>query len=222
MKVFRGFESHPYRHKIMHKQGQFYYNEVLNVAYINIPKCASTNIKQQFEFFEGSFEHLGKWTALHDTSLLNEHTELITVLRHPIERWHSGIYEYLTRTKKPLLQKNWYYEMLLDAKVFDEHTMPQEYFLQPFDRSKIEWFYIDKDFTKKWNAKMNSLGYTATILKPNHNNNWKDLPKHTDNYKWRRGLVKYCVKNNAWTKILEYYKKDVKLLKSFLDIDIKV
>lgn len=206
-----------------HAVGGFYFNPILNLAYINIPKCASSNIKHQLEKLSNMYPDQGIWTELHDPNLLPEDAKKLIVLRETIERWHSGIFEYLYRNNLPRHSEDWYFRLLLDGKVFDEHTERQSYFLEPFDLTKNTiWFPCDETLTNKWDNFMLGVGYpinSRTTLRVNHRNNFLDLPKGTPAREWKMKLVEYMRKQHRWDALDVYYKKDAQMLKSFLDID---
>lgn len=106
-------------------------SRVGNDALIWIPKNASCTLRTLF----GEVRY----------SILNFDVETYYVfLRDPIERWKSGLLEYISRHKH---QKDWILDNL-DKIQFDEHTVPQTTFLNFTGR--INYFDISsKDWIKE-------------------------------------------------------------------------
>ena len=131
----------------------------LSKGCILIPKCASTSLKNiglnlDYEWTETQYEY--------DPNL-----KFMVTIREPWERYISGYYEYLCRSMgikfligsvKPFdppdltIQQimNFCDDSFLNNKIlFDEHTMPQYYFVKPFinnlitliNREDIEEYY---------------------------------------------------------------------------------
>jgi len=91
-------------------------------------------------------------------------THKVCILRDPIERWLSGVAQYLssgpgqrTRNKAQVL------DFFISAKEgigpngsegLDDHTVPQNRFVSQFisksDESSTTWFYLDDQFTENF------------------------------------------------------------------------
>ena len=102
-----------------------------NLVYIPIPKNSSSYIGQLL--LKNNW-NIGNFLT---TDLTNK--QLIILLRDPIDRWISGIAEYLCssllkngRTSDDII-KNWngiVQDLVFDQVIFDEHTEKQVYFIQ--------------------------------------------------------------------------------------------
>jgi hypothetical protein len=102
-----------------------------NLVYIPIPKNSSSYIGQLL--LKNNW-NIGNFLT---TDLTNK--QLIILLRDPIDRWISGIAEYLCssllkngRTSDDII-KNWngiVQDLVFDQVIFDDHTEKQVYFIQ--------------------------------------------------------------------------------------------
>ena len=102
-----------------------------NLVYIPIPKNSSSYIGQLL--LKNNW-NIGNFLT---TDLTNK--QLIILLRDPVDRWISGMAEYLCssllkngRTSDDII-KNWnniIQDLIFDRVIFDDHTEKQVYFIQ--------------------------------------------------------------------------------------------
>ena len=112
-----------------------------NLVYIPIPKNSSSYIGQLL--LKNNW-NIGNFLT---TDLTNK--QLIILLRDPIDRWISGIAEYLCssllkngRTSDDII-KNWngiVQDLVFDQVIFDDHTEKQVYFIQSIPRENCVFF----------------------------------------------------------------------------------
>jgi hypothetical protein len=105
-----------------------------NVYYICIPKNASSMIRKELSVTGWRYE-------LFDEHPIDPGKKIIIVLRDPIQRWVSGITEFLvlyhkniTTLPKELLQ------VLCTSVTLDDHTEKQVYFLNGLPKSQCVFF----------------------------------------------------------------------------------
>lgn len=131
---------------------------ISKLVYVQIPKNASCWFKHHFmpanayNYYTNGFDN-------------NEHLALV-VLRDPIERWISGLGQYLigfTPDHKFYID-NIDWEVATTQVVFDEHTQPQHDFIANLSHNNIVWFKCDNnlpinfiDFIKKYNIDVKLL-----------------------------------------------------------------
>lgn len=132
------------------------YHRELKHCYINIPKNASSFLRETFKDTGWKHMHLGMNMDI-DAS--------IVVLRDPIERWITGIAQHITTN---ILGENFgsthYLEndnelvqrLIFDQVVFDDHTEQQSWFLEPFDLDRAVFFYCDRNLSKNMDAYFNN------------------------------------------------------------------
>jgi hypothetical protein len=116
-----------------------------NLVYIPIPKNSSSYIGQ---LLLKNGWGIGNFLT---TNLTNK--QLIILLRDPIDRWISGMAEYLCsslltngRTSDDII-KNWnevVQDLVFDQVIFDDHTEKQVYFIQSVPRENCVFFNSTK------------------------------------------------------------------------------
>ena len=82
------------------------------------------------------------------------------VLRDPVDRWLSGMAEYITRYHRDfdfnqLNQQS--LDLIFDRVAFDDHTESQVYFFDGIDHDHIKWFWCDDHYEKKLIAWLQSI-----------------------------------------------------------------
>lgn len=131
LQTWRMFEQKPmsFVHSVKKKQ-----------TYIPIFKNAHT-------YVESVFIKLCNWKTYDVLDDINSHTKII-ILRDPLDRWISGISEYIH-----LHHKNWnidnrdLLDLLYDVIIIDEHTKPQVNFLDGINIENCVFFKMDNNFT---------------------------------------------------------------------------
>lgn len=120
-------KGHRYGECLSHPDSEF--------MYVYIPKNASSWTKP----------NLKDW----GWEVYNYHTDeldkkAIVVLRDPVDRWASGIGEYLTRYHKPFVLDNQEtLDLIYDKITFDDHTERQVNFLHGLDTDRCVFFKFD-------------------------------------------------------------------------------
>jgi hypothetical protein len=132
------------------------HNSKINYVYINIPKNASSWMKNNFGGYAYNFRTNQIDSNMPSTdpdiqAILQspEPTTYVIVLRDPITRWLSGAAQAFftcppTRTD---FFMNWSNELIFDTVAFDEHTAPQTMFLKDVDFSQVVWFDCTDNLT---------------------------------------------------------------------------
>jgi len=133
-----------------HDFGQGWFCKNKKIFAIDISKNASSSGKQFFKnnnFAPSNFN---------DKNVNPE--KFIAILRDPIERWISGLAEYIAGDYGNLKFKNvsdcFFNNELLETLIFDQivfdgHTLPQIAYLQGLDIRKIDFYYFDNDVFDK-------------------------------------------------------------------------
>jgi hypothetical protein len=136
--------------------------------YLNIPKNSSSSIKK-------TLSDVG-WT--HADRVDFPEAKLIIALRDPIDRWISGMSEYLMMYHQdtidqlispmsydcyPLLGERLGLSLLFDRITFDDHTERQVIFLHDIDTTEAVWFMVDRGFNNKFVSFLSSIGYKDAV-----------------------------------------------------------
>ncbi len=161
----------------------------------------------------------------------SSHTNKVCVLRDPIERWASGIAEYLEsfpgreRNERLVLEffinaKETVLSNGLPAKIgsngsdgLDIHTKPQNRFVSKFisksDESSTTWFYLDDQFTENFFTWASNNKITIPRYEKKINVSERD-PIKSDLVKYYRDLInQYSFLKN---KIKYFYQEDFDLI----------
>jgi len=138
--------------------------------YVNIPKNYSTFIKSV----------LGDLGWVYASIEDHKHARPIVVLRDPIERWISGIHEYLLMYHvntldqvcepynmgySPLSGEKLGISLLFDRITFDDHTERQAVFLKDISNlDQCVWLECNKNFNQSFGQLLSDLGYPNNVI----------------------------------------------------------
>ena len=114
-----------------------------DISFITIPKNASSIVSWVLIYYL-------KWEQipLFDKSMTANN---IVILRDPLERWMSGVAEFLSRTGfkdlseqviTDMLRNPAFDQILINAPYFDEHTIPQVSYLHNLPLPNITFFKL--------------------------------------------------------------------------------
>lgn len=180
-----------------HRLGECWVDEVNNISYIHIPKNASSFVKGVLMGC-GGFWH-------HSETLVNSNENLI-VLRDPIDRWCSGITQYLYNSKQDLS-----IDEVFDKITFDDHTELQTYFLQGVDLDKSTFMLVNDTLKSKLNDWIFEHPYRTNVdIAIQYNASGDDDRRTTKEY-----YVKLLEQNpNLVLKLQQHFEPDYKLIGS--------
>ena len=114
-----------------------------NIAYINIPKCATSITKAVFQGVQKNYI----------TDDLSNY-RFFVALRDPYSRWLSGVIEWITRhdvvdiENTDVFHQHEFVRFLLNAKALDSHTEHQVHYIAGIDPSKIDFLLVDKNYSQ--------------------------------------------------------------------------
>jgi hypothetical protein len=141
---------------------------------VDIPKNASSWVKHHTPGMGFNY-HTQKFSADNDLRMQNidtltlnnalQHARYIVILRDPVNRWISGLAQYLHGydSSHPLHINNVDWDMIFDTVVFDGHTRSQCKFIKGIDHSKIIWLRCDNTLAKNYGTIMEQ--FTGTPFK---------------------------------------------------------
>jgi hypothetical protein len=211
-----------------------------NYVYVNIPKNASSWMKNNFggwfynfrtnKFFDQNLpENL---PSMADMKIILENSNppvYVIILRDPIERWLSGaaqpFFEYLP--DDPDFFMNYSDDLIFNTIVFDEHTVPQTMFLKNMDLSRVVWF----DCTDNLTDQIVAWSKDKFDIKPKPASDYKEnaykisklnIPQRldVDPLKWTMMQCIDALKHRLFSnpehvkKLKEFYKDDYALRES--------
>jgi hypothetical protein len=158
--------------------------------------------------------------------------DLLIILRDPVQRWTSGMVEYLFLYHEsvlghlsnsfdyeyyPLLGEQLGLSLLFERMTFDDHTERQCAFLQNVDLSKAHWFYFNDDLKDNLSGFLTSQGIDTKLNqaeKTNHTNSDNQVSllkrklKEFMTFALRDPFKKYNVEQWMWcdTKLIQSVK----------------
>lgn len=185
-----------------HVYGECMSRADIDLMYVYIPKNASSWTKPNlldygWEFFNYHTDNLTK--------------PALVVLRDPIDRWLSGIAEYITLYQpnfRLLFQET--EELIFDKIVFDDHTEKQVKFLQGLDTDNCTFMMCDENYR---------TNFSNFILEHYGENKYSRYEyQHVSNNDPTRQRFKTIFKNLLdrepiyLNKIMDYFEDDYKLI----------
>ena len=180
-----------------HRLGECWVDEVNDKTYIHIPKNASSFVKGVLMGSGGFWRH--------SETLVNSDENLI-VLRDPIDRWCSGITQYLYNSKQTLSINK-----VFDKITFDDHTDLQTYFLQGVDLDRATFMWVDDDLRANMNDWITGCGYRTNVdIAIEYNASRDDDRITTKNYYTE--LLEQ--QPELVLKLKDYFAEDYKLIES--------
>lgn len=170
-----------------------------------IPKNASTFIVKNLTKLNWEHASYGEFPS----------EKTIVILRDPIDRWLSGIVEYLFLYHEnvlgnladpfnyeylPLLGEKLGLALLFEKVIFDDHTDRQCSFLKNLDIDNTIWFKFDDNLNKNLASFLDSEGQTNSLL-----NAEKINSSESNNYvpslkRKLKELIRYAMLNDEFKK----------------------
>jgi hypothetical protein len=177
-----------------------------NFMYVNIPKNASSWTKPNLLDFNWENYNYHTDNLYHKTAMI--------VLRDPVERWASGIAEYLYLYHRSWTKESFTTELLdliFDKIAFDDHTEKQVYFIEGLDQSRCVFFWFDDKYRQNFSNFLIENGM------PNRYFNYEK--QHVSNNEpVRRNFKKIFIdalQNSKYlSQVREYFKHDYELINS--------
>jgi hypothetical protein len=178
-----------------HRLGECWIDEVNNISYIHIPKNASSFVKGVL-IGCGGFWH-------HSEKLVNSDENLV-MLRDPIDRWCSGITQYLYNNKLDLS-----IDEIFKYITFDDHTESQKYFLQEVDLKKTTFMLVNDNLRNNLNDWVYDRGYRTNVdIAIEYNASSEDVRQTTKEY-----YVKLLEQNTDLVlKLKKHFEADYALI----------
>lgn len=173
-----------------------------DLMYVYIPKNASSWTKPNLKDWGWEFFN-------YHTDNLNKHA--LIILRDPVERWLSGIAEYLTLYHTDMQLPFYETEQLIfDRITFDDHTEKQVKFLEGLDTDNCTFMWCDDEY------RSNFSNYIAHSLGENKYHKYAyqhvsdDCPNRS---RFKRIFKKLITENPKYLdRIKQHFADDYKLI----------
>jgi len=208
-------EQSPTVYNTGHKVGQFFSSPCNRFAYIPIPKCAST--------WASKFLTTGLDWLISDSkniktpigSLFYEETYSCTdahklvILRNPLDRWASGMAQYLAMKHPGILVKTRELQDFIFGRIdFDPHTVPQVNYLSDLDTDDITFFRFDDKLEQNLKTWIKTNTYKESDIEVFRN----DSKTIKNKYMATQNLKSLLECNDVWLEAVKtYYKLDIEL-----------
>ncbi len=172
-----------------------------DLMYINIPKNASSWTKLNLKDWGWEFYN-------YHTDNLNKHA--LVVLRDPVERWLSGIAEYMTLYHVDVDPTPWF-DLVFDRIAFDDHTESQVLFLQNIDLDNCTFFLCNEDFKINFSDFLNKHSMPHSYNRYENQHVTANSPERTR----FKNIFTQALQNSKYKEHVEqYFEKDYKLMRS--------
>ena len=174
-----------------HILGECWTDQDKSITFIHIPKNASS-------FVKGCLLNSGNFT--YSDSLVTADHYLIT-LRDPIERWISGISQFMG------IESNQQFTLhkLVERVTVDDHTELQTYFLQDVDIERCTFLKVDQNLRTNIKLWLGEYGY---------GHNCPDVPNINQGNRLIKDRVAAMVDGNSQIKLklVTHYEQDYELI----------
>lgn len=176
-----------------------------DLMYIHIPKNASSWTKPNLKDWGWEFYNY------HTDNLYHKHA--IVVLRDPVERWLSGIAEYMFLYHRDIdiahLGKS-FFDLVFDRVAFDDHTEQQVLFLEKLTISNCTFFRCDNNYRECFSNFLNLKKMPNRYFNYEYQHVTENNPERK---KFRQLFVSVLEKNSKYiTNLHNYFSKDYQLL----------
>lgn len=183
--------------------------------YVNIPKNATNWAKGWAK------KNNLRISNYHATNLLEQDYQPIIFLREPLDRWYSGITEYLHRYG--VVPTNYQFSedilsLLLERVAFDEHTEEQALFLENIDTENCIFFRVDDNLIANFKHYCeHELGQDPNLIRNNKDHATVGYKKELYN------RLKSSIQQSVYThRLTEQTQPCEERLKDYYSLDYKL
>lgn len=176
-----------------------------DLMYIHIPKNASSWTKPNLKDFEWQFYNY------HTDSAMSDKTAIV-VLRDPVQRWISGMAEYLSLYHSHFIMHDLdAMDLIFDRVCFDDHTERQINFLHGIDTSRCIFLRCDHDYRTNFAQLLRDHGMPNTYqnYEPQHVSDHDQLRR-----KFRNIMSREIVNPAHLRSVQAYFEIDYELINS--------
>ena len=186
-----------------HVFGECWTTPTSEYMYVNIPKNATSWTKPNlqdwgWECYNYHTDHLAKKPMI--------------VLRDPVDRWLSGIGEYMYLYHRDINVNEFnsaFFDLVFDKIAFDDHTERQVYFLEGLNIDQAVFFKFGPEYRQQFSEFLSGLGM------PNKYNRY-EYQHVSDNSPERKLFKKIFTDQIQRSKYLDqikqYFKPDYELI----------
>jgi hypothetical protein len=186
-----------------HVYGECMSHPNTDLMYVYIPKNASSWTKPNLKDLSWEFYNYHK-------DQLDKHA--LVVLRDPVERWLSGIAEYLTLYHPTLtIDSTETLDIIFDRVCFDDHTEQQIKFIHGLDTDRCTFFRCDSYYREDFSTFLDDHGIPNRYHKYEFQHVSESSP---DRRRFQEIFRAQLEKSKYLTQIKNYYEEDYRLMDS--------
>lgn len=178
-----------------------------DLMYVYIPKNASSWTKPNLKDWGWEFYNY------HTDNLHHKHA--LVVVRDPVERWLSGIAEYMFlyhRTIDTAHFSKCLFDLVFDRIAFDDHTEQQVLFLENLNLDNCTFFWCDSKYRELFGHYLNTKGMNNRYF----NYNYQHVTENDPERRRFKKIFKQTLENNSkyLANLKYYFAQDYKLINS--------
>jgi hypothetical protein len=139
--------------------------------------------------------------------------KIIVAYRDPIERWLSGVTQYIYRHKFPNITLNkTVVDILLDIVILDNHTLPQTDYLNNINTDDCIFFIVNENYTKN----LSSFTSKTLNIELEDYNFWQNKTIENSDKVYIYNTIKKHMNTNLH-RLHHYYKKDLEVFQYIME-----
>ena len=186
-----------------HVYGQCMTKSDTDLAYVNIPKNASSWTKPNlldwgWEYYNYHEDQIDK--------------TFIVVLRDPVERWISGIAEYLTLYHPNFkLHEFEALDLIFERVSFDDHTDRQVNFIHGLDTDSCIFLWCDQRYRHNFSALLEE----HRMMNQYYKYDYQHISENNEHRKKFKGIFTREILNPRYMQLVQqYFEPDYQLINS--------
>jgi len=195
-----------YKHK-GHTFGECMSHPDTDLMYVYIPKNASSWTKPNLKDWQWEIYNY------HYDNLYDKHA--IIVLRDPIDRWLSGIAEYMFLYHKDVDSAHFsksFFDIIFDRIAFDDHTEKQTLFINGLNFNHCTFFWCDENYRQLFSSFLNRHGMTNQYSKYEYQHTTEMSPGRK---KFKQIFHQVLKENSKYQyNLKQYFNQDYQLIES--------
>lgn len=190
-----------------HVFGECMSHQNTDTMYVYIPKNASSWTKPKLKDWGWEFYNY------HKDNLYSKHA--IIVLRDPVERWISGMAEYMclyhSKIDTAYFSKS-FFDIIFDRVAFDDHTEKQSLFIDGLNFNNCTFFWCGENYRQHFSKFLNGKDMNNRYF----NYDYQHVSDHDpERKKFKTFFTKAIEQNSKYLYNLEkYFVEDYKLINS--------
>lgn len=189
-----------------HVFGECWSKSDTDLMYINIPKNATSWTKPNLQDWG--------WECYNYHTDNLYHKKALVVLREPVDRWISGIAEYMYLYHRQNVNYQVmdlaFVDLVFDKIAFDDHTEKQIYFLDGIDLNNCVFFKFGPEYRQQFSTYLDQIGMPNKY----HQTSYRHVSNDSEERRSFKNIFSQQIKTNSkyLDKVKQYFKDDYDLI----------